>query len=73
MTIEYGGQADALYTVFHEVQPGDNVDIEDGVTVDLDEEGHITGIEILDANKRFGIQGLANIQIENMPVEKLVS
>ena len=71
--IEYDSEADALYIAFREVKPDDNVDIEDGVTVDLDEEGHITGIEILDASKRFGIEGLANIQIENMPVEKLVS
>ncbi len=44
-----------------------------GVSVDVDEEGHITGIEILDARKRFGVEGLANIQIENMPIGNLVS
>ncbi|MBI4303393.1 MAG: DUF2283 domain-containing protein [Chloroflexi bacterium] len=56
-----------------EVAPADNVDIEEGVTVDLDKEGHIVGLEILDASERLGLESLLNVSIENMPLEKVQS
>ena len=70
MKIEYDHEADALYIQFREVHPDDNVDIEDGVTVDLDDQGHIIGLEVLDAAKRFGVDSLLKVSIENMPLEK---
>ena len=69
MRIEYDAEADALYVQFKEVRPDDNVDVEEGVTVDLDEEGHIVGLEILDAAERLGLESLRNVSIENMPLE----
>ena len=39
MRIEYDAEADALYVQFKDVRPDDNVDVEEGVTVDLDDEG----------------------------------
>ena len=71
MKIEYDHEADALYIQFRSVSVEDNVDVEEGVTVDLGEDGHIVGIEILAARKRFGIKAIANISIENLPVEDL--
>ena len=71
MKIEYDQEADALYIQFRSVTVEDNVDVEEGVTVDLGEDGHIVGIEILAARKRFGIKAIANISIENLPVEDL--
>ena len=71
MKIEYDQEADALYIQFRSVSVADNVDVEEGVTVDLGEDGHIVGIEILAARKRFGIKAIANISIENLPVEEL--
>ena len=47
------------------------MDIEEGVTVDLDKEGHIVGIEILDASSRLGIESLVNLTIENMPLQQV--
>ena len=44
---------------------------EEGVTVDLDEKGHIVGIEILDATEKLGLESLLNVSIENMPLEKV--
>jgi uncharacterized protein YuzE len=46
------------------------MDIEEGVTIDLDENGHIVGIEILDASEKIGLSDLVNISIENLPIEK---
>ena len=73
MKIEYDREADALYIQFRQVKPEDNLDIEDGVTVDLDKEGHIVGIEILDASDRFGIEALVNVSIKNMPLHQVTS
>ena len=62
---------DALYVQFKDVRPDDNVDVEEGVTVDLDDEGHIVGLEILDALERLGLESLMNVSIENMPLERI--
>ena len=71
MKIEYDKQADALYILLREAQVDDNIDIEAGVTVDLDEKRHIVGIEILDASKKLSLKDIVNITIENLPVERV--
>ncbi len=71
MKIEYDKEADALYIQFRDVRVDDNIDIEEGVTVDLDERGHIVGIEILDATKKLSPKDIVNITIENLPFEKV--
>ena len=68
MKIEYSKGVDALYVQFREVMVARSRDIEEGVTVDLDEHGHIIGIEILDASKLMQPSELTNVSIENMPV-----
>jgi uncharacterized protein YuzE len=73
LKIEYDKEADALYIQLREASVEDNIDIEEGVTVDLDEKKHIVGIEILDASKRLSLKDLVNITIENLPVEKVES
>ena len=69
MEIEYDPEADALYIQIREAHPSDNIDIEEGVTVDVDERGHIVGVEILDASKRLSPSDLASITIEKLPLE----
>ena len=69
MKIEYDPEADALYIQIREAHPSDNIDIEDGVTVDVDEHGHIVGLEVLDATKRLSPSDLASITIEKLPLE----
>lgn len=71
MKIEYSKSVDALYIRLREAQINDSMDIEEGVTVDLDEKGHIVGIEILDASEKLDIADLVNISIENLPLEKV--
>lgn len=70
MRIEYDKEADALYIQLREASVEDNIDIEEGVTVDLDEKKHIVGIEILDASKKLSLEDLVNITIQNLPVFK---
>ena len=70
MRIEYDREADALYIQFREEHPEDNLDIEEGVTVDVDDEGHIIGIEILKASKRIGLDSLVNVSYEGMLADR---
>ena len=71
MKIEYDREADALYIQPKKVHRVDNIDIEEGVTADLDPKGHIVGIEVLDAIERLGLESLLNLSIENMPLEEV--
>jgi uncharacterized protein YuzE len=66
MRITYDPEGDALYIEFRRVQAHDSTDIEEGVTADLDENGHIIGLEILDASQRLTPEELTNIHYENL-------
>jgi uncharacterized protein YuzE len=66
MRIEYDREADALYIHLRQVPVDDNIDIEEGVTVDLDAEKHIVGIEVLDASTRLSSEELSQISLENL-------
>ena len=72
MKIEYDPEADALYIQIREAHPDDNIDIEEGVTVDVDEHRHIVGVEILDASKRLSPSDLTSITIQKLPLETTV-
>lgn len=52
MRVTYDPEVDALYVTLRDGVAEDSVDIEDGVTVELDADGHILGVEILDARRR---------------------
>ena len=54
MLITYDRETDAMFIELRAVQAVDSKDIEDGVTVALDADGHIVGLEILDASERLG-------------------
>ena len=73
MKIEYSKDVDALYIRLREAKIADSMDVEEGVTVDLDDKGHIVGIEILDASEKLKISELVNISIENLPLEKVAT
>ena len=70
MKIEYDKEADALYIQLRDARVDDNIDIEEGVTVDLDQNKHIVGLEILDASKKLSLRDISNITIENIPLEE---
>lgn len=71
MKIEYDKEADALYIQLREAYVDDNLDLEEGITIDVDEKRHIIGIEILDASKNLSLKDLVNITIENLPLEQV--
>jgi uncharacterized protein YuzE len=44
------------------------VDIEEGVSADLDTAGHVIGFEILDASKRLTPAELHSLHVDNLVV-----
>jgi uncharacterized protein YuzE len=66
MKITYDPEGDVLYIELRHVPASDSSDVEEGVTVDLDSEGHIIGVEILDASERMTPDELANVHYENL-------
>ena len=68
MKIEYSDSADAIYVLFKEAFVVKSKEIEEGIVVDLDENGHLIGIEILDVSHRYTLADIANINIKNMPL-----
>jgi uncharacterized protein YuzE len=66
MKITYDPEGDVLYVQLRDVTPADSVDVEEGVTAELDDQGHIVALEVLDASKRMTPEDLANIHYENL-------
>jgi uncharacterized protein YuzE len=66
MKITYDPEADAMYIELRYVQAADAIDIEPGVTADLDGDGHIIGFEILDARLRLGYDPLTKVVVERL-------
>ena len=66
MRIEYDPEADALCIRFRDTKPAENLDVEDGITVDLDNQKQLIGIEILDVSHRLPPQTLATITVQNL-------
>jgi uncharacterized protein YuzE len=64
MKITYDLEADALYIALRDAPSEDSIDIEEGVTADLDAEGHIIGLEPLDARERLGTVGLSSVSFD---------
>ncbi len=71
MKIEYDQRADALYIQIRNNYAEDNIDIDEGVTIDIEKEGHLIGIEILDVSKRLSIDEFSKLSIERFPIEAL--
>ena len=51
----------------------DSKDIEEGVTVLLDREGHIVGLELLDASERLGKEQLHSVTLKDLAFELSLS
>ena len=69
MNITFDREVDALYIQLTEIKPARGMDIEEGVTVDLDSKGHIVGIEILDASERMGEEQLHSVTLKDLAWE----
>ncbi len=68
MRITYDPEADALYIELRRATPADSRDIEEGVTADLDADGHVIGIEVLHVRDRLGDDALTSVVLEQLPL-----
>ena len=68
MHITYDAEADVFYIELRAVPARDTIDIEEGVSVLVDEDGHIVSLEALDAHARLG----AAVHASAVAVEQLV-
>lgn len=66
MRIEYDSEADALYIQFRQTKPVENLDVEEGLTVDLDDQKRLIGIEILHVSRRLPSDALSSITVQNL-------
>ncbi len=66
MRITYDPEVDALYILFRQGLAADSRDVVEGVTVDLDAEGRIIGLEVLDASDRLGEEALGGVDFERL-------
>lgn len=66
MQIEYDPEADALYIRFRQSSPTANVDVEDGLTLDLDDQRRLVGIELLDVSQQLPKDALSTITVQNL-------
>ena len=70
MKIEYDKEVDALYVRLQEKHVARTVEIEEGLNLDLDENGKLIGLEVLDATQRYSLSDIFNISTENLILEK---
>lgn len=70
MRIEYDDEADALYILLKDSTPVDARDVGTGVTADFDEQGHIVGLEVLDAAEKLGLESILTVTIDTLLAEQ---
>ena len=73
MLITYDSESDVLYIQLRSVAAEDSTDIEEGVTALLDLDGHIVGLEILDASERLGKEQLHSVTLKDLAWEPSLS
>jgi uncharacterized protein YuzE len=66
MKITFDKEADAVYIEFIEGEFASNKKIDDNTIIDLNEDGKILGIELLNVSERISKDFLSNISVTNL-------
>ena len=66
MKIEYDKDVDALYIRIQEKKVAHTREIEEGINLDIDEDGKIIGLEIIGATERYRPEDIFNLSTENL-------
>jgi uncharacterized protein YuzE len=64
MKIYYDQEVDAAYLQLSEETSTGVIEVDEGVNLDVTDDGKIVGIEILDATKKFPLQSLFTCEYE---------
>ena len=70
MKIEYDNEVDALQIWFANAKPVDSRDVAQGVTIDLDEQGNLVGLEVLDAAEKWGLESILTVTLDTVLAEQ---
>ncbi len=70
MKIEYDQEVDALYIRIQEKAVARTKELEDGINLDIDEDGKIIGLEIIGAKERYSQKDIFNIATENLILDE---
>lgn len=68
MKINYDSEADAVYIYLKEISEGEvaqTISLNDSINIDLDSNGVMIGIEILDASKNLSQSALKSANVVN--------
>ena len=68
MEINYDKEADAMYIELRKGDFAKNKKIDDFTIIDLDKQGNILGIELLDVSKRIPRESLSQLHVKNLIV-----
>ncbi|MBI5888305.1 MAG: DUF2283 domain-containing protein [Deltaproteobacteria bacterium] len=66
MKIEYDKDVDAPYIRIQEKKVAHTREIEEGINLDIDEDGKIIGLEIIGATERYRPEDTFNLSTENL-------
>ena len=66
MEITYDKVADAMYITFRSGEFAKNKKVDDFTIIDLDKNGNILGIELLDVSKRIPAESLTEVSVKNL-------
>ncbi len=66
MEISYDKEADTMYLEFRKDEFDKNKKIDDFTIIDLDKEGKLLGIELLEVSTRIPIESLSEIHVKNL-------
>jgi len=70
MRIEYDSEIDALYIRMQEKYVDKTVEIEEGLNLDLDENGKLIGLEVLDVTERYSLTDVFDVSTKNLILEE---
>jgi len=66
LKINYDPEADAIYIELIKKNAVDNQDVNDDVSIDIDNDGNVVGIEVLRASYNLG-KDLFNLEFTQIP------
>lgn len=66
MDIEFDKEADALYIEFSDKEFSQNEKVNESTILDMDEDGNVIGIELLDVSNKLPKEALFDINVKNI-------
>lgn len=66
MKIEFDKEADALYIEFYDKEFSKNEKVNESTILDMDEDGNVIGIELLDVSNKLPKEALFDINVKNI-------